>query len=128
MPRDEDDRDANVYVSQLALKIQAVDSGQPHVKDQTTWPVRAFAAQEFLRRSECLRTQANRLQHALNGRAYQWIIINDEHCRNGCSRHSRASRWRRQSDKKARPTRRVVRSPQAAVMRLNDRSADRESH
>ena len=66
----EDDRDLEVGVLQLLLEIEPRHVREPHVKDQATWAVWPFVAQERLRRSERLRTQANRLQHALDGGAH----------------------------------------------------------
>src|SRR5580658_5494999 len=40
MTGDKDDGNPSTGVSQLALKIQAVDSRQSHVQDQAAWPLR----------------------------------------------------------------------------------------
>src|SRR5664279_1323866 len=50
-----------------------------------------LAAQELLRRRKGLGTQANRLQHASDGRAHQLIVVDDEHRGSICERHSCAS-------------------------------------
>src|SRR6266849_7731385 len=91
MPGDEDDGNLDARVSQLALKVQPVDSGKSHVQTKATWPVRPLAAQELLRRPEGLGPQAHRLQQALDGRTHSGIVINDEHRGSACGRHSCAS-------------------------------------
>src|ERR1700751_6123818 len=78
MTGDEDDGNVNARVRQLALKVQTVHSRKSDVQDEATWPVRAVAAQERFRCSESLGTQANRLQHDLDGGTYQVIGIDDE--------------------------------------------------
>src|SRR5271167_1381045 len=88
---DENDGNPDARVSQFALKVQATDARKSHVQDQATWPVRMLAAQELLRRRKGLGTQANRLQHALNGRANQLIVIDNEHGGSICEHHSCAS-------------------------------------
>src|SRR5271155_1652086 len=91
MTGDKDDGNVNSRVCQLALKVEAVHSRKSHVEDKATWYVRALVAQEFLRRSEGLGMQANRLQHALDGRAKQIVVIEDKHGGDSCRRHSCAS-------------------------------------
>src|ERR1700682_4149812 len=88
VPGDEDDRNAQAGVSQLALKIQTVNSRKSYVQNQAAWTVGPLAAQEILRRCEGLRLQAHRLQHALDSRAHQVIVINDEYGGRTCWRHS----------------------------------------
>src|ERR1700745_1855009 len=88
----EDDGNVNARVRQLALKVQTVHSRKSHVQDKTTWRVRAVAAQERFRGSESLGTQANRLQHAVDGGAHQVVIIDDEdYGGGGLGLHSHAS-------------------------------------
>src|ERR1700680_3988088 len=91
MASNKNDGNPNTGVNQLALKIETADSRKSHVQNQATWPIRALAAQEFLRRSEGFGMQANRLQHALDGGTHQVIVIDDEHRGGGCGRHSRGS-------------------------------------
>ena len=79
MPRDEDDGNADAGISQLPLKIQTIDPGKSDVENKTTWPIREIRRQEFLRRPKGLGAQAHRLQQALNGRANQVVVINDEY-------------------------------------------------
>src|ERR1700682_1527537 len=93
MTGDKDDRNLEAGVSQLALKIKTVDAGKSHVQNQATWSIRPRVAQEFLRSLESLRTQANRLQHALYGRTHQGVVINDKHCGSCFKRHSVVSTW-----------------------------------
>ena len=71
MTGDENNGNMDARVDQFPLKIQTADSGKPHIEDQATWPVRPLAAQELLRGAEGLGTQADRLQHALDGGAHQ---------------------------------------------------------
>src|ERR1700752_294290 len=78
MTGDEDDGNVNARVRQLALKVQTVHSRKSRVQDKTTWRLRAVAAQERFRCSESLGTQANRLQHALDGGTHQVVVIDDE--------------------------------------------------
>src|ERR1700737_1917417 len=91
MTGDENDGNPNARIRQLALKVQTADARKSHIQNKATWFVRPLAAQELLRRPEGLGTQANRLQHALDGRTHQGIVINDEYCRSGRRRHSCAS-------------------------------------
>src|SRR5713226_5154110 len=91
MPGDEDDGNLDARISQLALKVQTVDSRKSHVENKATWPVRPLAAQELLRRPEGLGTQANRLQEALDRRTHSGIVIKDEHRWSASGRHSSAS-------------------------------------
>src|ERR1700740_533650 len=92
MTGDEDDGNVNARVRQLALKVQTVHSRKSHVQDKATWPVRPVAAPKRFRCSESLGTQANRLQHALNGGAHQVIVIDDEdYGGGGLGLHSLAS-------------------------------------
>src|SRR2546427_10269816 len=44
MPGDEDDRNLDARVSQLALKVQTVDSRKSYVQNKATWSVRPLAA------------------------------------------------------------------------------------
>jgi hypothetical protein len=83
----EDDGNADAGISQLPLKIQSVDSRKPHVKNKTTWPIRALGGQELLRRPEGLGPQAYRFQQALNGGTNQIVVINNEYRGITCSRH-----------------------------------------
>src|SRR5258708_34229200 len=80
MASNEDDRNPDARIRQLALKLQAVNARKSHIQNETTWFVRPLAAQEFLRRSKGLGTQANRLQHTLYGRMHEGIVINYVHC------------------------------------------------
>src|SRR6202158_3646295 len=91
MTRDEDDGNPDARVSQLALKVQTVDSRKSHVQHEATWRVRPFAAHELLRGPEALGPQANRLQQAFDGRTHAGIVINDEDGRRARGRHSCAS-------------------------------------
>src|ERR1022692_303943 len=91
MTGDEDDGNPDARIRQLALKVQTADAGKPHVQNKATWSFPPLAAQELLRRPEGLGTQADRLQHALDGRTHQGIVINDEYCGSGCRRHSGVS-------------------------------------
>src|SRR5271156_1353319 len=91
MAGDKDDGDPDSGVSQLALKIQTVDSRKSHVQDKETGPVGPFAAQKLLRRAESLGPQANRPQQALDGGTYQVIVIDDKNRCGGCRRHLVAS-------------------------------------
>ena len=54
MTGDENDGDPEARVSQLALKLEAVDSRKSHVQHKTAWAVRPLAGQKFLRRPEGL--------------------------------------------------------------------------
>src|ERR1700687_1101810 len=91
MTGDKDNRNANSRVRQFALKVQTVDSWESHVQNQATWSVRPLAAQKLLRRPKGLGSQAHRLQQALDGRAHQVIVINDEYRGGVCGRHSPVS-------------------------------------
>src|ERR1700693_155450 len=91
MTSDEDDGNLNARVSQLLLKVEAIDSGKTYIQNQATGHVRAVAAQEPFRRAEGSRAQAGRFQQAFDGRAHTRIVINDEHGRSACGRHSLAS-------------------------------------
>src|SRR6266446_1135972 len=44
MTSDEDDGDLDARVSQLALKVQAVDARKAHVQNKAAWPVRPLSA------------------------------------------------------------------------------------
>src|ERR1700686_547509 len=94
MAGNKNDGNPNTGVNQLALKIETADSGKSHVQNQATWPIRALAAQELLRRSEGFGMQANRLQHALDGGTHEVIVIDDEHRGGGCGHlHAARLRW-----------------------------------
>src|SRR5580700_773042 len=93
MTADENDRNPDTRVNQLVLKFQTVYSGKSYVQHQATWPVRPLSAQELWRGRECFRTQADRLEHALDRRTDQVVVINDEHHGSGRGGHSWASTW-----------------------------------
>src|SRR5216684_9029943 len=57
MASDENNGNADARISQLALKVQTVDSRKSHIQNQAIWAVLAFAAKELLRRPEALGTQ-----------------------------------------------------------------------
>src|SRR5882672_1107733 len=77
MTGDKNNRNSDAGINQLMLKVQTVDSGKSHVQNQATWRIRALTAEEFLRCSEGFRTQANRLEHAMDGGTHQVIVIDD---------------------------------------------------
>src|SRR6202040_4062914 len=54
MPSDEDNRNGDAAVGQLALEIEATHSAQPDVKDKATVRVRSLAPQKFLGGSKML--------------------------------------------------------------------------
>src|SRR2546427_5252854 len=90
MTGDKDDRNPDARVNQLVLKVQTVHSRESYVQNQATRSVRPLATEEFLRRPKGLGTQADRLQHALDGGTHQVIVIDNEHGGNSCERHSRS--------------------------------------
>src|SRR5260370_9003733 len=79
MPGDEDDRNPDARVSQLALKIQTVDSRKPHVQNQATWPICPLAVQEFLRSRASLGTQGTRFYQPFDGFPHTVTLSNTEH-------------------------------------------------
>jgi hypothetical protein len=85
---DEDDGNPQAGVRQLALKVQTVNSGKSYVKNQATWTVGLLAAQKILRCRKGLGLQAHGLQHALDSRTHQVIVINDEYHGSVTWRHS----------------------------------------
>src|SRR5258708_26131811 len=117
MTGDKDNGNPNARLSQLALKIQTAESGEPHVQNKATWPIRPLAAYELLRRREGLGTQANRLQHPTDGSAHQIVVIDYVHGRGRCRRHSSASAWlgRLRSRLTPRPHRSTTRSLRSAM-------------
>src|SRR6266851_3856273 len=44
MTGDEDNGNADARVSQLALKVQTIDTRKSHVQNKATWPIRSVAA------------------------------------------------------------------------------------
>ena len=91
MPGDEDDWNPDTRVGQLVLKVQAIGSRKSYIENQATRPVRWLALQELLWRREGFGMQADRFQHAMNGRTHRRIVINDEHRGCVCGRHAYAS-------------------------------------
>src|ERR1700686_1272701 len=89
MTGDKDNGNPGASIGQFALKILTANSGKSDVKNQATWRVWPLAVQEVLRRPEALGTQANRLEHALDGSAHQVVVIDDKHRGGGCRCHSR---------------------------------------
>src|SRR4029078_4561697 len=79
MPGDEDDRNVNVYLSELALQIETTQSRHSHVEYQTSRNIRSRALQQLLRRSKCLNPKSHRSHETLQRLAYPFIIIDDEH-------------------------------------------------
>jgi hypothetical protein len=57
--RDENDRDARVGGSQLALKIQSTHAWHPHIKKQAIRIVQFIRMQELLGRRETMRADSN---------------------------------------------------------------------
>src|ERR1700686_3018798 len=78
---DEDNRDPDVALVQLTLKIDPANSRQPHVEDQTAREVGTVAGEKFSRRSEGFDWQVYRFQQAPNGIAHGGIIIHNENYR-----------------------------------------------
>src|SRR3954467_14480086 len=62
MPCNEDDWELPAGCNELALKIEATLTRQPHVEDQTGWPIRQFGREKFRNRPEQQRVQAKRSQ------------------------------------------------------------------
>jgi hypothetical protein len=91
MTGDEDDGDLDARISQLALKVQTVDSRKAHVQNKAAWPVRPLSAQELVRNPEGLGPQAHGLQQALDGRTHGGIVIDNENRGSVCGVHSLAS-------------------------------------
>jgi hypothetical protein len=54
MTGDKDDGDLDARVSQLALKVETVDSRKADVQNQAIWPILSLVTQKLLRRSESL--------------------------------------------------------------------------
>ena len=78
MSGDEHDRDRRIRVGKLALKINAAQSGQPHVEDKAARYVGALGFEEFLRRLERLRSEAYRAEKPREGFTHRRIIVDDE--------------------------------------------------
>src|ERR1700737_732859 len=79
--RDEENRNADVGLVQLTLKIDSADSRQSHVEDQTARNLRSVSREEFGRRSERFHWQADRSQQAPDGVPDGGIIVHNENYR-----------------------------------------------
>jgi len=89
MTGDKDDGNPNAGVHQLVLKVQAVDSRSLTSRTRQLGPSGRLLPRN-LEASEGLGTQADRLQHALNGSTHQVVVIHNEHGGSTCGRHSRS--------------------------------------
>jgi hypothetical protein len=72
---DKYDRSVDSGVSQEALEVQAIDTRKSYVEDEATRPFRPLASKKLFGCLEGLRTQAQRFQQVLNGRAHPGIVI-----------------------------------------------------
>src|SRR5277367_469158 len=88
---DKNDGNPDARILQLSLEVQAADTGKPHVQNQATWSFRPLAGKESLGRAKRLRTQANRLQHALYRCTHQVIVIDHKDRGSVAGFHSLAS-------------------------------------
>src|SRR5271168_2181389 len=73
--------DWNTYFPsfQFVLKVQAANTGEPHIKNQATGTISAWTRQKLPRRSEGLGMQADRLQQLLKRLTHIFIIIDNEY-------------------------------------------------
>ena len=78
MAGDEDDRNANVGLGQLGLKIEAAQSRQPDVEHQAAGNVRQLALQQLRRRAEHLDLQSHRLKKIGQRPAHREIVVDNE--------------------------------------------------
>src|SRR5262245_43932025 len=77
----EDDRDMNVRLGQLGLKVEAARPRQPDVEDQTARSIGELALQEFRRRAEHLHAQAYRAEEIRECVAQRRVVVDDEYDR-----------------------------------------------
>jgi len=92
MPRDENDREPDAPVGELALEIEAAAVWQPDVEYEAGWTVRAARLKKFIDRSHCFGPKADRSDKAGNRIPNAWIIVNDDYGRGACRRGR--LRWR----------------------------------
>ena len=59
MTGDEDDRNVNVCLGQIALEIETAKSRHSHVEYQTRGNVRTLALQKLVSRCKCLNAESN---------------------------------------------------------------------
>jgi hypothetical protein len=74
---DEDDRDLDVRLGELGLKVEAADTGQPDVEHQATRDVGLAGLEELGRRSEHLDLHPHRRQQAPQGVTDGGVVVDD---------------------------------------------------
>src|SRR5215204_1588332 len=79
MTGDEDDRNMNVCLGEIALEIETTQSRHSYVEYQTGRHVGARAFQKLVGRRECLNAESHRSDETLQRLTYRFIIVNDEH-------------------------------------------------
>ena len=99
----ENDRDVNVRLGELGLKIEPALSGQPDIEHEAAGSIRKLAAQQVRGRTEHLGPQAYRSQQVGERVAHGGVIVNDENNRLGLRlllRHDSAFSKQRQHELK----------------------------
>src|ERR1700761_8011147 len=117
MTGDEDDWNMYACIAQLVLKIEAADSGKPHVENETTGDIGAVVLEKILRGSKSFRGQSHRLEEAADSRAYTIVIVNDEDSTSTLRCHSMSLFSNRQRERESGALGRVVRGPQSSAVR-----------
>src|ERR1700676_3108727 len=79
MTADEYDWKMGIRIDQHALALQSARPRQSDVEHYAAGCIGPLALKEFLRRSECLRSEVDRVQKVLERLAHRWIIVNDKH-------------------------------------------------
>ncbi|MGY3441201.1 hypothetical protein ACVW17_001202 [Bradyrhizobium sp. USDA 4473] len=75
------DRNMNVGLGQLRLKVEPAQPGQPDVQDQAARDIRKLVLQKFMRRPEHGGPQADRPEQIVQCVPHRGIVVDDEHDR-----------------------------------------------
>src|SRR5207302_10614833 len=78
MAADEDNRQAQLCLGQLLLKLEPALSRQPDVEDHAPGEIGRMAIDEFLDRGKCLDAQSYGSQQPSERIAYIRIVVNDD--------------------------------------------------
>jgi hypothetical protein len=88
MAGDKDDRDVDVGLGQVALKLEPAHIRQPHVEHQACRRLRTLAPEKLVRRSERLHPQAYGGNELSNGDTDRLIVVNHKYNRIGIRGHA----------------------------------------
>ena len=76
--RHENDRNANIGLRQLGLKVEAAQPGQPDVEDQAAGNVRKLALQKLVRRTEHFDPQPHRPEKVAQRFTHRRVVVDNK--------------------------------------------------